>query len=68
MICPHCGQELTPDCDPEVLNEQWEKIKARAYEIDPDAWISYSGCTKKTKQYLDARRREALEKAEKELR
>jgi len=45
-----------------------EKIKQRAYKIDPECWVSYSGKPKSFKRYMDGRRTEALRKAEKEFR
>jgi len=54
--------------DKNTLNDQFAKksIKDRAYEIDPECWISYSGKEKKFKQLMDKRRNEALLKARKE--
>lgn len=40
---------------------------ARAYEIDPECWISYSGQPKKFKQAIDIRRTAAIAQAKKEL-
>ena len=43
-----------------------QKIKERAYQIDPECWISYSGKPKKFKRDMDHRRVASLEKAREE--
>jgi hypothetical protein len=44
-----------------------QEVKQRAYEIDPECWISYSGRSKAFKRQMDARRTASLEKAAEEL-
>lgn len=43
-----------------------QEVKTRAYELDPECWVSYSGKPKAFKQYMDARREESLKRAFKE--
>lgn len=47
--------------------ETRERIKKRAYELDPECWISYSGKDRTFKRYMDKRRTEALKSATKEV-
>jgi hypothetical protein len=48
-------------------SETRDRIKKRAYELDPECWISYSGKPRSFKRYMDQRRTEALRSAEKEV-
>lgn len=48
------------------FEEQRDRIKKRAYEIDPECWVSYSGKDRTFKRYMDKRRTQALRAAEKE--
>ena len=43
-------------------------VKERAYEIDPDCWVSYSGCERRHKAYMERRRGAALQQAADEAR
>lgn len=44
-----------------------QSVKDRAHEIDPEAFVSYSGKPREFKQAMDARRTAALEKASEEI-
>jgi len=48
--------------------DDWRQlVKERAYELDPECWVSYSGKPRVFKQQIEVRRKAALEKAEKAL-
>ena len=40
------------------------EVKALAYTLDPECWVSYSGQPRKYKRYIEGRRVAALEKAQ----
>lgn len=42
-------------------------VKRLAYQLNPDAWVSYSGKTPKEKRWIDHLRTEALDNAAREL-
>lgn len=44
------------------------EVKARAYRIDPECWVSYSGQPKEYKQMMEIRRNRALQRADDEIR
>lgn len=45
-----------------------QRVKERAYKIDPECWESYSGKPKPFKQAMEQRRQASLLKAEKQVR
>jgi len=40
-----------------------QEVREKAYALDPECWISYSGKPRRFKQEMDSRRSEALAKA-----
>lgn len=69
--CPYCSFDPTSDSDfcdehrdPEAHRRE---VMARAYQIDPECWISYSGKDKKFKQAVERRRTAAIARANAEI-
>lgn len=67
-------QDRVADVMQTVETDGWQEarmwsdaVKARAYVLDPECWVSYSGKPKHFKQVMDLRRTAALKNAKKEV-